>query len=139
VKDLIGWRLLRWVYGGYFFVLGATSVLQLAGVLPDFDWHSVMSPASSAFFGALENTGFVVPLLIFVWTAAGLAMLFRRTAPLGVVLLAPVIVNIVLADTLLDDLWWWAALHAAPLVALAWHFRAAYRPLWNGSPPAAGA
>jgi hypothetical protein len=86
----------------------------------------------------LEKTGFVIPLLIFTWAASGLAFMFYRTAPLGVVLLAPVMVNVFLADTLLDTKWLWATAHAAPLLALAWHFRSAYRALWNYSPPAAG-
>lgn len=135
MKDPIVWRVIRWAYGAYFFWLGASSVLQLLGVLPDVDWHIYMSPASSAFFTALEKTGFVVPLLVVVWLGSGLAFLFYRTAPLGVVLLAPVMINIVLADTLLDTVWFWALVNAAPLVALAWHFRSAYRPLWNYSPP----
>jgi len=136
MKDPIGWRLLRQIYGLYFFWLGFSSVLQLFRILPDIDWHSYMSEESSSFFTALEKARFVVPLLIFIWTTSGLAMMFYRTAPLGIALLAPVMVNIFLTDTVLDDIWPWALAHAAPLVALAWHFRVAYYPLWNWSPPA---
>lgn len=135
MKDPLGWRLVRWVYGAYFVCLGVASLLQLIGVLPEPHWDREMSPASAAFLEALEATGFVIPLLAFTWVASGLAFMFYRTAPLGVALLAPGIVNIFLADTLLDTLWLWAAAHTIPLIALAWHFRSAFRPLWNYAPP----
>jgi hypothetical protein len=136
MKDPIAWRLIRWLYGAYFVCLGAASALEIIGVLPEPHWEQYMSEASAAFLAALEATGFVMPLIIFTWVASGLALMSYRTAPLGVVLLAPVIVNIFLTDTLLDSEWLWATAHAAPLVALAWHFRSAYRGLWNYPPPA---
>jgi hypothetical protein len=138
LKDPIVWRLIRWLYGAYFIYLGGLSVLEVFGVLPETHWDKYMSAASIAFLGAMEDTGFLVPLLVLTWLASGLALMFYRTAPLGVVLLAPVMVNMVLADTVLDTLWVWATAHAAPLLALAWHFRSAYRSLWNYSPPATG-
>lgn len=138
MKDPIVWRLIRWLYGAYFVYLGVSSVLELIGVLPEPHWDRYMSAASGAFLTALEKTGFVIPLLIFTWVASGLALMFYRTAPLGVVLLAPVMVNVFLADTLLDTEWLWATAHATPLLALAWHLRPAYHALWNYSPPAAG-
>jgi hypothetical protein len=138
MNEPIVWRLIRWLYGAYFVFLGVSSGLEMIGVLPEPHWDQYMSAASGAFLAALEKTGFVVPLLIVTWVASGLAFMSYRTAPLGVVLLAPVMVNIFLADTLLDAEWLWATAHAAPLLALAWHFRSAYRALWNYSPPAAG-
>ncbi len=137
MRDPIFWRWLRRLYAGYFVALGAASVLQYAGVLPDPHWESAMSPASASFYAAMERTGFVTDLIIFTWLVSGVAMMFYRTAPMGIVLLTPFMVNMVLADTVLDDVWLWAALHAAPLVALAWHYRSASVALWNypGSPP----
>jgi hypothetical protein len=64
------------------------------------------------------------------------AFLLQRTAPLGLALMAPVMVNMVLADTLLDTVYLWAAAHAAPFVALCWRYRSAFRPLWSDSAPA---
>jgi hypothetical protein len=138
MKEPIVWRLIRWLYGAYFICLGVSSGLELIGVLPDPHWDRYMSAASADFLTAMENTGFMLPLLVFTWTASGLALMFFRTAPLGVVLLAPVMVNMFLADTLLDNVWFWATAHAAPLLALAWHFRSAFSSLWSYSPPAAG-
>jgi len=136
LQDPIVWRLIRWVYGAYFIFLGGSSLLELFGILPETHWDKYMSAASITFLAAMEDTGFLVPLLVLNWIASGLALMFYRTAPLGIVLLAPVMVNMFLADTVLDALWLWAVAHAAPLLALAWHFRSAYRPLWDYSPPA---
>jgi hypothetical protein len=138
MKGPIVWRLIRCLYGAYFFFLGVSSALEMIGVMPEPHWDQYMSAASAAFLAALEATRFIMPLIVFTWVASGLAFMFDRTAPLGVVLLAPVIVNIFLADTLLDTEWLWATAHALPLLALAWHYRSAYRALWNYSPPAAG-
>jgi len=136
MKESIGWRLLRWLYGGYFILLGAATLLQMVGLLPEPHWDNTMSPPSAAFLDAMLKTGFLIPLIAVVWTASGVALVFRRTAPLGVALLAPVMVNIVLADTLLDTVYLWAFAHAAPLVLLAWRYRSGFRGLWN-YPPAA--
>ena len=136
VKDPIVWRVVRWLYGAYFIFLGGSSLLEVIGVLPETHWDKYMSAGSIAFLSAMEDTGFLVPLLVLTWLASGLALMFYRTAPLGVVLLAPVMVNMFLMDTVVDTLWLWATAHAAPHLALAWHFRSAFRPLWNYASPA---
>ncbi len=129
MKDPFAWRLLRWLYGAYFIFEGIWSGLQIVGVMPEANWS--MSTASAAFMTAMDNTGYFFPLLALTFLISGLALFFYRTAPLGVALLVPVMVNIVLVDTFLDTLWFWAAAHAVPLIALGWHFRAAFRPLWS--------
>ena len=138
MNEPIIWRLIRWLYGGYFICLAVASTLEFMDIVPDPHWEGSMSPASAAFLAALENTGFVMPLIILTWAASGLALMFLRTAPLGVVLLAPVMINMFLADTMLDTVWVWATAHAAPLAILAWRYRSAYRALWKYSPPATG-
>lgn len=138
MKDPIVWRVIRWVYGAYFIYLGGSSLLEVFGVLPETHWDKFMSAASIALLAAMEDTGFLVPLLVLTWLASGVALMFYRTAPLGIVLLTPVMVNMFLADTVMDTLWLWATAHAAPLVALAWHFRSAYYPLWNYPSPSTG-
>ena len=136
MKDPIGWRLLRWLYGGYFILLGVATELQMLGFFPDPNWDKGMSAQSAAFLDAMLKTGYLLPLIALVWIASGVAFLFQRTAPLGVALLTPVMVNIVLADTLLDTVYLWAAAHAAPLALLAWRYRSGFRGLWNYTPPA---
>lgn len=138
MKDPIVWRLIRWVYGGYFIVLGVASALQMVGVLPEPHWEQYMSAANAEFEAAIEKTGYLMQLIVAVWIASGIAFMFYRTAPLAVAMMAPVVVNMFLADTLLDYEWVWGTAHAAPLVALAWHFRSPFRALWNYSLPATG-
>jgi hypothetical protein len=71
--------------------------------------------------------------------ASACALIFQRTAPLGLVLLAPVAVIIFFTDTLLDTAWLFGTLNAVVLVALAWHFRSAYRSLFCYSVGSQGA
>ncbi len=137
MKDPIGWRLIRWLYAAFYLVSGVRIALAALGLAPPPDIQS--SPESSAFQLALAKTGFVMPLLSVTCIAAGACLLFYRTAPLGIVLLAPAIVvifltNILLTSSLLGPGLIWGGLHAGILAALAWHFRAAFSPLWNFPP-----
>ncbi|MBS0393805.1 MAG: hypothetical protein JSR54_04220 [Proteobacteria bacterium] len=63
--------------------------------------------------------------------SSAVALLCEQTAPLGLLMRARVMVIIFPSDVLLDTAWLWGALHTAILAALAWHFRSAFRPLWN--------
>jgi uncharacterized membrane protein YphA (DoxX/SURF4 family) len=53
-----------------------------------------ISGAPAQFFGALVATGYMIPLLAVTEIVAGLMLLSGRFVPLGLTLLAPVIVNI---------------------------------------------
>lgn len=55
-----------------------------------------LPPAGGAFMGAMAETGYMFPLIALTEIIAGALILSRRFAPLGLVLLAPVSVNIVL-------------------------------------------
>ena len=125
----IVWRIVRYVFAAYYLYVGIYLALSLLGVIPPL--HLKLSSASASFQAALAKTGFVDPALAAIYIASAIALCFERTAPLGVVLLAPVMVIIVLTDTLLDTAWIWGTLHSVTLAALAWHYRSAYRPLWS--------
>lgn len=131
MSDSIPWRILRYLYAAYYLLVGVYLALSLAGIVPLP--HPKVSDASAAFQGALGKTGFMFPLLAFTYIASACALCFHRTAPLGLVLLAPVAVIIFFTDALLDTAWVFGALNAAVLAALAWHFRFAYRPLFSYS------
>lgn len=126
--DSIPWCVLRYLYAAYYLFIGVYLALSLVGIvalpLPK------VSEASAAFQGALAKTGFMFPLLAFTYIASACALCFHRTAPLGLVLLAPVAVIIFFTDTLLDTAWLFGTLNVVILLALAWHFRSAYRPLF---------
>lgn len=127
--DPILWRVLRYLYAAYYLFVGILLVLSLIGAIAPPQLK--ISEASAAFQAALGKTGFMFPLLAFIYIASACALCFHRTAPLGLVLLAPIAVVIFFTDTLLDTAWLFGTLNVLVLVALAWHFRSAYRPLWS--------
>ena len=89
-----------------------------------------MSGPPAQFFGALFATGYMIPLLAVTEIVAGLMLLSGRYVPLGLALLAPVVVNIVGFHVFLAP----AGL-AMPLVVLglelylAWTYRDAFAPM----------
>ena len=129
--DSIPWRVLRYLYAAYYLFVGVYLALSLVGVIAPL--HLRVSGASAAFQDALGKTGFMFPLLAFTYIASACALCFFRTAPLGLVLLAPVAVIIFFTDTLLDTAWLFGTLSAVVLAALAWHLRFAFRPLFSYS------
>ncbi|MBN8736962.1 MAG: hypothetical protein J0H27_11925 [Xanthomonadales bacterium] len=135
--DSIPWRIVRYLYAAYYLFIGVYLALSLAGIIAPP--HPRVSVESAAFQGALGKTGFMFPLLAFTYIASACALFFHRTAPLGLVLLAPVAVIIFFTDTLLDTAWVLGTLNAVVLAALAWHFRSAYRPLFSYSAGLQGA
>lgn len=137
MTEPIGWRAVRWLYAAFYIASGVCIAATVLGIAPPPDIAS--SPESAAFQQALTRTGFIMPLLSIICIAAGIALLFHRSAPLGIVLLAPAIVvifltNLLLTDSLIGAGLVWGGLHAGILAALAWHFRTAFAPLWNHPP-----
>jgi uncharacterized membrane protein YphA (DoxX/SURF4 family) len=87
-------------------------------------------PAAAAFFGALAATGYMLPL-IFAAQVIGGALLLLGRVPLGIVVLAPVIVNIVAFHVFLaPDGLPVAVVVAALAVFLAWAYREAFGPMF---------
>lgn len=78
----------RIVLGLIFFVFGLNGFL---GFLPQPE----VTAEGGAFLGALAATGYMFPLVKGTEVLAGALLLSNRLAPLALVLLAPVVVNIV--------------------------------------------
>jgi hypothetical protein len=113
----------RILLGIIFLVFGLNGFLQF---LPQPE----MPQAAIAFFGGLAASGFMLPTLFATQLVGGALLL--GMVPLGVVILAPVIVHIVEFHVFLAP----AGLPLAVLVAtlamfLAWTHRPAYRPLFT--------
>jgi len=127
--QIIVWRVFRWLFGAFYLLSGLHwgSVLLGLGPVPDFK----LSEANAAFQGALTVTGFINPLLALTFIVSGACLLWVRTAPLGIVLLAPVMVVILFTNTLLENAAIWGIGHTLALLLLAWHFRTAFYGLWN--------
>lgn len=79
---------------------------------------------------ALIKSGYMFPLIKGTELAAGLLLVSNRFVPLALVLLAPVVVNIVAFHAFLAPAGLAVAIALLGIeLALAWAYRAAYRPL----------
>jgi len=125
----------RWIFGGFYAAVGVWIALSLLGSASP---PPQPTPAAAAFAAALTASGFVDPLLAFDYVVGGLALFARRSAPLGIVLLAPAVVVIFLFHINLSGQWLWGTVNLIWLAALAWGFRAAFSSLWN-APTGVGA
>ena len=92
-----------------------------------------MSPALTAFMGALKETGYYLPFIGIVEGTGGALLLVNRFVPLAITILAPVLVNILSVHTFLDVSGFPLAFILIVLdVYLAWVYRDAFRPMFEG-------
>jgi uncharacterized membrane protein YphA (DoxX/SURF4 family) len=91
----------RVLFGLLFTVFGLNGILMLYGkeFVPQ---PKEMPQAATAFFGALTDTHYMMPLISGTQLVAGAMLLLGIFVPLGLTLLAPVIVNIVLYHQYID-------------------------------------
>jgi uncharacterized membrane protein YphA (DoxX/SURF4 family) len=117
----------RFALGLVFFAAGLTGLLNL--IPPP---ATPLPAAAEAFGAAMHGTGYMLPLIKGTEAVAGALLLCNCFAPLALVLLAPLLLNIVAFHAFLTpgDV----ALPIALLVAelyLAWAYRATYAPLFR--------
>jgi hypothetical protein len=117
------------MYAAFFLAIGAQALLASVGILPSSEFPG--SPETKEFTNAIFATGFIGPIMSVTYVASGILMLFNRTAPLGIVLLAPFIVVILFTHLMLNGSPFFGILLAALLGIFAWQFREAYQPMWN--------
>jgi hypothetical protein len=118
----------RWIFGLFYAAVGfwiASSFVGIGSPPPQ------PTPAAAAFTSALTNSGIIDPLLALSYVIGGGALLFRRTTPFGIVLLAPSVVVIFFFHLVLSGQWVWGSLNIIWLAVLAWCFRSAFTVLWN--------
>lgn len=121
--------ILRWIYALLFLLIGARSLLVIAGLLPGSEYPG--SPEAKAFAEAIFAKGFISPLMSVTFFAAGILIFIKRTAPLGLVLLAPFIVSILFTHLMFEPNPIFGILIALLWLLFAWRFRKAYQPMWN--------
>jgi uncharacterized membrane protein YphA (DoxX/SURF4 family) len=114
----------RILLGLIFVVFGLNGFLQFLPQPP-------MPDAAKSFFGGLAATGYMLPLLFGAQVLGG-ALVILGLVPLGLLILAPVIVNIIAFHVFLAP----EGLPLAILVAalelfLAWADRKVYAPLFG--------
>jgi uncharacterized membrane protein YphA (DoxX/SURF4 family) len=111
----------RILLGLVFFVFGLNGFLNFLPAPPQMD-----GPAG-AFMGALAATKYMFPLIKATEVVAGLLLLVGRFVPLGLTLLAPVIVNIAAFHIFLSPGLAMVAFLVIAEVYLAWAYRDAFR------------
>jgi hypothetical protein len=121
----------RWIFGLWYLLSGgAWLVTNASGRSVE---HHEVTPGAIAFTKALSDSRFMDPLLAVACLLGGGALLIGRTAPLGIAILAPVVVVIFLFHLVLSGNWIWGALNLVWFTGLAWRYRRAFIPLWTYS------
>src|ERR1700744_4250654 len=121
----------RWIFGLWYLVTGGTWLLS--HVLGRGGAHRETASGAIAFQKALSESHFMDPLVAIACLFGGVALIIRRTAPLGIAMLAPVVVVIFLFHLVLTGNWMWGTLNLVWFTALAWYYKKAFTALWTYS------
>ncbi|MBW2191992.1 MAG: DoxX family membrane protein [Deltaproteobacteria bacterium] len=98
-----------------------------------------MSEAGGTFMGVLMGTGYFMIVVKVVEVLAGLMILTGRFLPLGLILLAPVTVNILLFHIFLDPAGMGMAIFIIAMqLFLAWSYRDSYSGVLQANSTPAG-
>lgn len=113
--------LFRIAYGAWFAFWGIAPLIGVASPpVENAEAVALMEANGASFPLALAHATFVL---------GGLALIWKRTAPLGIAILAPTVTWILLFHTTLTASVAWGAFWFAGLLVLAWWHRAAFVPL----------
>ncbi len=121
--------ILRWLFGIFYAYIGGSWFVHLIIAKP---WVTPLGPVrANALTSTLTSSGIVYPLIAATCLSGGLLLLFRRTSPLGIVILAPLVFGIFVFHLFLTGAWVWGSMNLGLLVVLMWLHRNAFRPLWS--------
>lgn len=120
-----GWMLGRVFLGLFFIYAPLVVVFKFGGMNPP-----EMAPAASGFALALDQTRFMNPLIIVSMLIGGVALLSNRTAPAGLILLAPSIVVIACFHWFLTGKYLWGSIWPLWFALLIWRYRDVFSRLW---------
>lgn len=124
-----GWTGLRVLFGLFFIYAPIMVIVKFGGQ------HPPETVAAAAHFTeALNATGFMNPLLIASLLIAGVAMLFDRTAAIGLIILAPSILVIACFHWFLSGNYVWGTIWPVWFLILAWRYRKVFARLWTRPP-----
>jgi hypothetical protein len=121
----------RWIFGLWYLITGGAWLV--AHALGRSAAHHERTAGAIAFQQALTDSHFLDPLLALTCLVGGAALLIRRTGPLGIAMLAPVVVVIFLFHLVLSGIWIWGTLNMVWFAGLAWYYRRAFITLWSWS------
>lgn len=125
----LAWTISRVLFGIFFIYAPIMILIEFGGRNPP---ETVV--AAAHFTRALDDSGFIDPALIVVLLLGGAAMLFDRTAPIGLLLLAPPIFVIACFHWFLTGNYIWGSIWPIWAALLAWHYRHVFARLWERSP-----
>jgi hypothetical protein len=91
------------------------------------------TPGAAAFMDALSATGFMDPLLALSFILGGGFVIFDRSAPLGLVILAPAVLVILLFHLVLSQQILVGITVAGVFLVLAWLYRGRLACLWRAA------
>lgn len=128
-----GWTIARVLFGLFFILSTIMILVQFGGQHPP---EAVA--AAARFTEALNESGFMNPALIVVFLIGGTAMLFDRSAPIGLILLAPPVLVIAGFHWFLTHSYVWGTIWPVWLAILAWHYRSVFSRLWEPRVAAGG-
>lgn len=125
----IATSILRWLYGLFYVYIGGSWFLYY---LLDKPWTvPEKNESAQRLVSAMSQSGIVDPLIAGTCLVGGLLLFVKRTAPLGIAILAPLVFGIFIFHVFLTGDWIWGGIHFSLLVLLAWLHRSAFRPLWS--------
>lgn len=127
----IVWRVARTIYALFFLAIGISILLSvtIGLVSPPIQ----PTPQAADFMRALADAQFIDPLLALSFIIGGGSLLFERTAPLGIVLLAPSVAVILGFHVFLSGQYAWGLLVAVYFLFLAYRYRRSFVSLWTCS------
>lgn len=123
------WTVARVLFGLFFLYAPIMVIVVFGG-----DQPPETVAAASRFTTALNDSGFMNPMLIAVLLAGGAAMLFDRSAPIGLILLAPPIAVITAFHWFLTGNRVWGSVWPLWFALLTWRYRRVFARLWARSP-----
>jgi len=118
----------RLIFAGWYFGVGVIGIITNDAVKD-------AANASTPLEKAMAESLFMNPLLCLACLAGGGAMLFRRTTPLGIVILAPLVIIIFSFHLIITKSYLWGSLNLFLLAINAWQFRRGFDQLWNYAEP----
>lgn len=111
------WTALGVLFGLFFIYASIVVMVKFGGQQPP---ETVA--AAGHFTEALNATGFMNPILIASFLVAGVALLFDRTAPIGLIILAPSILVIACFHWFLSGNTVWGTIWPVWFLALVWRY-----------------
>jgi hypothetical protein len=130
VTQKIAWIVVRFVFAGWYFGVGTLGLVTITN-----DPAKDAAEATTALEKAMAHSLFMNPLLSLCCFVGGAALFFPRTIPLGLVILAPLVIIIFFFHIVITKDYAWGALNLVLLLALAWRYRRGFDQLWNYREP----